>query len=60
MNLVGIKGRGESIWLGFFLHEVLTQFAQLARGRGDATLVERCELEAARLRENLEQHGWEA
>lgn len=59
MNLVGIKGRGESIWLGFFLHEVLTQFAELARARGDTTLVERCEHEVARLRENLEQHGWD-
>ncbi len=59
MNLVGIKGRGESIWLGFFLHEVLTQFAELARSRGDATLVERCAHEAERLREHLEQHGWD-
>ncbi|NBC46781.1 MAG: cyclic beta 1-2 glucan synthetase [Gammaproteobacteria bacterium] len=59
MNLVGIKGRGESIWLGFFLHEVLMQFAELARARGDTTVVERCERETARLRENLEQHGWD-
>ncbi len=31
MNLVGLQGKGESVWLGFFLHEVLTQFAVLAR-----------------------------
>ncbi|WPL18162.1 Cellobiose phosphorylase [Thiorhodovibrio winogradskyi] len=59
MNLVGIKGRGESIWLGFFLHQVLTQFATLARGHGDAPFAERCESEAARLHDNLEQHGWD-
>jgi cellobiose phosphorylase len=59
MNLVGIKGRGESVWLGFFLHEVLTQFAELARPRGDASMVERCEVEAERLRQNLAQHGWD-
>ncbi|MBK1649207.1 glycoside hydrolase family 94 protein [Rhabdochromatium marinum] len=59
MNRVGINGRGESIWLGFFLHEVLTQFAVLARARDDAPLVERCEQHAARLRANLEQHGWD-
>ncbi len=31
MNLVGIQGRGESVWLAFFLYDVLTQFAELAR-----------------------------
>ncbi|NEV64420.1 glycoside hydrolase family 94 protein [Thiorhodococcus minor] len=59
MNLVGIKGRGESIWLGFFLYQVLRRFAELARLRGDAPFVERCEREAERLRQSLEQHGWD-
>ncbi len=59
MNLVGIKGRGESIWLGWFLHEVLTRFAALARRQDDADFGERCEREAARLRESLEAHGWD-
>ena len=31
MNLVGIEGRGESVWLAFFLYDVLTRFAELAR-----------------------------
>ncbi len=31
MNLVGEHGRGESVWLAFFLHDVLTQFGALAR-----------------------------
>ncbi len=35
MNLVGQHGRGESVWLAFFLFHVLTQFAELARRRGD-------------------------
>ncbi len=35
MNLVGIHGRGESVWLGFFLYTVLKQFAVLARRYGD-------------------------
>ncbi len=33
MNLVGEGGKGESIWLGFFLHEVLRRFMKLARLR---------------------------
>ena len=36
MNLVGKEGRGESVWLAFFLYDVLTQFAELARARKDA------------------------
>ena len=42
MNLVGEHGKGESVWLGFFLYDVLTQFAELARRRGDAAFAERC------------------
>ena len=36
MNLVGHRGQGESVWLGFFLCEVLRQFAGLASRHGDA------------------------
>ncbi len=36
MNLVGIKGAGESVWLGFFLCAVLKQFAEVAHAKGDA------------------------
>jgi cellobiose phosphorylase len=59
MNLVGIQGRGESVWLGWFLHEVLTQFSTVARLQGDEPFVERCLTEAARLRVNIEAHGWD-
>jgi cyclic beta-1,2-glucan synthetase len=59
MDRVGFKGRGESIWLGFFLYQVLTRFAEVAGLRGDAPFVERCQREAERLRGNLEQHGWD-
>ena len=29
MNRVGVDGRGESIWLGWFLHATLTRFSSL-------------------------------
>jgi cyclic beta-1,2-glucan synthetase len=35
MNRVGQDGRGESTWLGFFLHVVLTDFAELCDSRHD-------------------------
>jgi cellobiose phosphorylase len=59
MNRVGENGRGESVWLGFFLYEVLMRFAEVAGVRGDIAFVERCHGEAAELRRNLEDHGWD-
>jgi cyclic beta-1,2-glucan synthetase len=59
MNLVGIHGKGESVWLGFFLYEVLVSFAELARSRDDAAFAERCTTEATQLRKNLAQHAWD-
>ncbi len=59
MNLVGIDGRGESVWLGFFLCEVLRQFTDVARRRGDPTFAATCIAEADRLRASIEQHGWD-
>jgi cellobiose phosphorylase len=59
MNLVGEHGKGESVWLAFFLYEVLMQFTKVARRRGDISFAERCEKEAAGLRRNIEEHGWD-
>ncbi|MBK1717370.1 cyclic beta 1-2 glucan synthetase [Thiocystis violacea] len=59
MNLVGIQGRGESLWLGWFLYEVLTCFSEVARAQGDQPFVERCQREAEQLRQNIEAHGWD-
>jgi cellobiose phosphorylase len=59
MNLVGPQGKGESVWLAFFLYDVLVRFAPLARAQGDAPFAERCETEAVRLRRNIDAHGWD-
>jgi cellobiose phosphorylase len=59
MNAVGEGGKGESVWLGFFLYEVLTQFTGVAREHGDVPFAERCEQEAIQMRQSIEQHGWD-
>ena len=59
MNLVGEHGKGESVWLGFFLHEVLRRFVKLARLRKDNVFADRCEAEAAQLRQHLAKSGWD-
>lgn len=59
MNLVGEHGKGESVWLAFFLHNVLTQFAQVARQRHDDAFAHKCLEEAERLHGHIEQNAWD-
>ena len=59
MNLVGADGRGESVWMAFFLVQVLRQFAPLARSHGDAAFAELCAHEAEGLRTRIEASAWD-
>jgi cyclic beta-1,2-glucan synthetase len=59
MNTVGDKGKGESVWLAFFLYDVLMQFSGLARTHGDIPFSTRCQSEAEKLRQNIERNGWD-
>ncbi len=59
MNLVGEHGKGESVWLGFFQYEVLQRFSEIALLHGDPTFGDRCQKEAAQVRDNIEKHGWD-
>jgi cyclic beta-1,2-glucan synthetase len=59
MNNVGIQGKGESVWLAFFLYHVLTRFAEIAHLRGDGEFAANCSSEAATLRGQIELHGWD-
>jgi cyclic beta-1,2-glucan synthetase len=59
MNLVGHGGQGESVWLGFFLCEVLSRFSVLARRHGDEAAATRCDTEREQLQARLEEHGWD-
>jgi cellobiose phosphorylase len=59
MNLVGRDGKGESVWLAWFLYENLQLFAGLARGRGDQSFAKICTGQAALLRNNIEDHAWD-
>lgn len=59
MNQVGRHGQGESVWLGFFLCDVLREFAGLARRHGDAAFAQRCEGEREQLGARLEAAAWD-
>ncbi len=57
-NNVGSGGRGESIFVGWFLHSVLGEFAALCEPRGEAARAARYEAERRRLATMLEQ-SWD-
>ncbi|HSY10320.1 MAG TPA: glucoamylase family protein, partial [Candidatus Dormibacteraeota bacterium] len=59
MNLVGEKGKGESVWLAFFLCDVLKNFSILAAQRGDKVFAQQCEEQAKTLCENIEKNAWD-
>ncbi len=59
MNLAGAAGRGESVWLGWFLYEVMQRFGELCRGRGEHELAERYEQSRQNLSAALQEHAWD-
>ena len=59
MNRVGAAGKGESVWLGWFLHAALLAFAPLAERRGDTAHASAWLAHAAALRDSLEKEGWD-
>jgi cyclic beta-1,2-glucan synthetase len=54
LNHVGTEGKGESVWVGFFLSALLRTFAPLCESRGDGARASRYRSEAARLVDMLE------
>jgi cyclic beta-1,2-glucan synthetase len=60
MNLVGEHGKGESVWLGFFLYECAHALRRGGPHARRLAFAERCRQEAAKLRRNIERAwlGW--
>jgi cyclic beta-1,2-glucan synthetase len=59
MNGIGPAGRGESVWLGWFLHAALDSFAPVAEDRGDERRATVWREHMRALKTSLEQHGWD-
>jgi cyclic beta-1,2-glucan synthetase len=59
MNMVGNEGKGESVWLGFFLYEILNQFIDIAKAKNDLEFVELCLKEAGKMQKNIEENAWD-
>ena len=59
MNRVGEGGRGESVWLGWFLSKALRDFAPIARSRGDTARAAAWENHLDSLSAALDEAGWD-
>ena len=65
MNLVGVEGKGESLWLGWFLFTVLESFSELMEQHGETSLVSKTSpvskwrQQAGALKNAMETSGWD-
>jgi cyclic beta-1,2-glucan synthetase len=59
MNRVGERGRGESVWLGWFLYAALTGFVSYAEARHDTSRAAAWRSHGAALRVSLEHQAWD-
>ncbi|WP_435521228.1 GH36-type glycosyl hydrolase domain-containing protein [Bartonella silvatica] len=59
MNLVGVQGKGESTWLGWFLGATLQEFIPLAKKRNDNTQAQAWSAYFERLKKSLEKNSWD-
>jgi len=59
MNTVGNKGKGESVWLGWFLYKVLKQFIPLCEYEKDYANVPLYTNYCDFIKTNLEENAWD-
>lgn len=59
MNMVGTGGQGESVWLAFFLYDVISRFIEIAKNRNDSEFITRLREHLVSLRENIDRHCWD-
>jgi cyclic beta-1,2-glucan synthetase len=59
MNRVGIAGRGESVWLGWFLNTTLTRFASIADARPAPDKAASWRKHAFALQQAIEREAWD-
>jgi cyclic beta-1,2-glucan glucanotransferase len=59
MNRVGAAGRGESVWLGWFLYSTLLKFADVADRRGEAAQAEPWRKHAFTVQQAIEREAWD-
>jgi len=59
LNHVGKEGKGESVWMGWFLAKSLESFAEICDTREEAERAEKYRTHAKNLIKKLEKNGWD-
>ena len=59
MNRVGCQGKGESVWLGWFLYQILEQFLEFCEVRGETNRAGSYREHISKLKTALELEGWD-
>lgn len=59
MNKVGIKGNGESVWLGWFILALLEGFIPLCRYVNDLAFADELEKMKEALKSGIEENAWD-
>lgn len=59
MSEVGIEGKGESVWLGWFLYALLQEFIPICNYEKDLDFAYRMEQLKRELKDNIEEHAWD-
>lgn len=59
MNRVGAKGRGESVWLGWFLYSALKAFVPFCEAKSDQTNSDQYHRRMTSLQQALELNAWD-
>ncbi len=56
---VGYKGKGESVWMAFFLYDILTRFEPVALAHNDLQFADECKRQSQQLKENIDKNAWD-
>ena len=56
---IGPKGKGESVWLGFFLYEILQEFVEIANYMNEGEVAQKYKKIANQLQESLNKNAWD-
>jgi cyclic beta-1,2-glucan synthetase len=59
MNRIGHQGKGESVWVGWFLHNTLANFSPFCDQRNEAARSDKYRNHMQSIKKALEEHGWD-
>jgi cyclic beta-1,2-glucan synthetase len=59
MNKVGHKGKGESVFVGFFLYDILSKMATISKNYKDSQFIKMCLDRREKLKEALSNNAWD-